>query len=113
MTKVAIAKGVDEIIRANKLIYVKLTISRSYLNTIQSVKRHLFPSVLATSQVYMTVKEDYISFCMARNRGHRNGARAGCLRNMAAKHSKEMHGRNKQNKIEQVLAHREQVPRSG
>ena len=32
---------------------------------------------------------------MARNRGHRNGARAGFLKNMAAKRSKEMYGRNK------------------
>ena len=32
---------------------------------------------------------------IARNRGHRNGARARFLRNMAAKRSKEMYGRNK------------------
>jgi len=32
---------------------------------------------------------------MARNSGHRNGARARLLDNMAAKHSKEMYGRNK------------------
>ena len=32
---------------------------------------------------------------MARNSGQRNGARAGLLGNMAAKHSKEMYGRNK------------------
>ena len=32
---------------------------------------------------------------MARNPGHRNGARVGLLSNMAAKHSKEMYGRNK------------------
>ena len=36
-----------------------------------------------------------IAQLMARNRGHRNGARAGFLRNMAAKRSKEMYGRNK------------------
>ena len=32
---------------------------------------------------------------MARNSGQRNGARAGLLGNVAAKHSKEMYGRNK------------------
>ena len=32
---------------------------------------------------------------MARNSGQRNGARAELLGNMAAKHSKEMYGRNK------------------
>ena len=34
-------------------------------------------------------------FGMARNSGQRNGARARLLGNMAAKHSKEMYGRNK------------------
>jgi len=37
----------------------------------------------------------YSSTLMARNSGHGNGARAGFLSNMAAKHSKEMYGRNK------------------
>ena len=32
---------------------------------------------------------------MARNSGQRSSARAGLLGNMAAKHSKEMYGRNK------------------
>ena len=32
---------------------------------------------------------------MARNSGHRNGARAGLLGNMAAKHLKELYDRNK------------------
>lgn len=49
---------------------------------------------------------------IARNSGHRDGARAGLLGNMAAKLLKEIHGEIKQNKIEQVLAYREQVPRS-
>ena len=48
---------------------------------------------------------------MARNPGHRNGARAGFLRNMAA--TRKCMAEIKQNKIEQVLAYREQVPRSG
>ena len=51
---------------------------------------------------------------MARNPGHRNGARAGLLSNMATKHSKEIGmAEIKQIKIQQVLAYREQVPRSG
>ena len=50
---------------------------------------------------------------MARNSGHRNGTHVGLLSNMAAKHSKEIYGRNKQNKLEQVLAYWEQVSRSG
>ena len=41
------------------------------------------------------ILENSIATPMARNRGHRNGARAGFLRNMAAKRSKEMYGRNK------------------
>ena len=42
---------------------------------------------------------------MARNPGHRNGARAGFLRNMAA--TRKCMAEIKQNKIEQVLAYRE------
>ena len=47
---------------------------------------------------------------MARNPGHRNGARARFLRNMDA--TKKCMAEIKQNKIEQVLAYREQVSRS-
>ena len=50
---------------------------------------------------------------MARDSGQRNGARAGLLGNMASKHAKESVAEIKQNKIEQVLAYRAQVPRCG
>ena len=48
---------------------------------------------------------------MARNPGHRNGARAGFLKNMAA--TRKCTAEIKQNRIEQVLAYGEQVLRSG
>ena len=55
---------------------------------------------------------------MVRNPGHCNSARTGFLRNMAAKHSKEMliiiiiMAEVKQIKVDQVLAYQEQLPRS-
>ena len=61
----------------------------------------LFP-VRVTSALCVSVsvtfskRREFVAFVdMARNSGQRNGARAGLLGNMAAKHSKEMYGRNK------------------
>ena len=49
----------------------------------------------ALSKTLVSGARELYIFNMARNSGQRNGARAGLLGNMAAKHAKKMYGRNK------------------
>ena len=61
------------------------------------IKKDLKISLIAVGKMYIVaaILRNALTCIMARNSGQRNGARAGLLGNMAAKHSKEMYGTNK------------------
>ena len=75
-------------------------ISKLFYVISRKVRREKFETILKYHMykwyLYQISRTNHaiISF-MARNSGQRNSARAGLLGNMAAKHSKEMYGRNK------------------